>query len=260
MKIRNVLVVYYVHNYRTLANVEKALSKNKISYKCVEREKLGKKLAEGKNLIIVVGGDGTFLRTTHLIGETPVFLVSSDVRYNEAFYGRATRNDFEKKLGMILNGKFKITKLSRLEAKINGKKLPILAMNEIFVGSRKPYHTSRYILKVKGRKELQKSSGVLITTHYGSYGWAKSAAKKLLAVPKNGFGYVVREPYIGRLTNSKMLQGILPAKGKITIESLTHRGIAVIDSSDMEFGFVDGDKIEVKVSKKPLNFVEFQPA
>ncbi len=257
MKLRNALVVYYVHNYRTLATVENALCKNNVPYKCVNREKLNKSLATGRDMVIVVGGDGTFLRTTHLVDKAPVFLVSSDVMYNEAFYGRATRNDFENKLKMILKGRFKSTKLARLEAKINGKKLPILAVNEIFVGSRKPYHTSRYILKIGRKLEFQKSSGVIITTHCGSYGWAKSASKRKLAVPKNGFGYIVREPYIGRLTKSRMLQGTLPPGGKITIESMTHRGIVAVDSSDTEFRFVDGDKIDVAVSKKPLNFVEF---
>lgn len=257
MKLLNVLVVYYAHNYRTLAAVEKALCKNNVSYKCVNREKMKKSLVAGRDMVIVVGGDGTFLRTTHLIDKTPVFLISSDIRYNEAFYGRATRKDFEKKIRMIIQGKFKITKLARLEARINGKKLPMLAVNEVFMGNRHPYHTSRYMLKVKGKSEFQKSSGVIITTRSGSQGWAKSASEKKLAVPENGFGYVVREPYIGRLTKSKMLQGALSRREKIQIESMTHKGIVVIDSSDTTFKLVDGQKLEVKVSNKPLNFVEF---
>ncbi len=255
--IRNALVVYYVHNHRTLAAVEEALRKNSIPYKSVNRERLRKKLIEKKDIIIVVGGDGTFLRTAHMVDETPVFVVSSDVRYNEAFYGRATREDIGKKIKMIREGRFKITKLTRLEARINGKKIPVPATNEVFLGSKHPYHTSRYILKVKGKSEFQKSSGVIITTHCGSYGWAKSAAKKRLVVPKNGFGYVIREPYIGRLTNSKMLQGVFQPNEKLQAESLTHRGIVVVDSSDTEFRFVDGDKLEVRVSRHQLNFVEF---
>ncbi|MFH1125579.1 MAG: NAD(+)/NADH kinase, partial [Candidatus Altiarchaeota archaeon] len=210
-----------------------------------------------KDLIIVVGGDGTFLRTAHLVDKTPVFMVSSDVRYNEAFYGRATRNDVGKKIKMILEGRFKITKLTRLEARINGKRLPMLAVNEFFMGNRHPHHTSRYIIRIKGKKEFQKSSGVIITTHSGSYGWAKSAAKKKLVVQKNSFGYAVREPYIGRLTKSKMIQGVLHPKERIEMESLTHSGVVVVDSSYSEFRFVDGDKLEVKVSTHPLNFVEF---
>ncbi len=257
MKIRNALVVYYVHNYRTLEAVEKALCKNSVPYRCVNREGLRRKHVENRDLIIIVGGDGTFLRTAHIVDKTPVFLVSSDVRYNEAFYGRATRNDFAKKLKMILEGKFKTTKLARLEARINGKRLPMLAVNEFFVGNRHPYHTSRYIMRIKGKKEFQKSSGVIITTHSGSYGWAKSASKKKLIVPKNSFGYVVREPYIGRLTKSKMLHGVLSPREKIQIESLMHRGVVVVDSSYSEFRFIDGDKLEVRVPKNSLNFVEF---
>ncbi|MBS3133345.1 NAD(+)/NADH kinase [Candidatus Woesearchaeota archaeon] len=255
--IKKALVSYCVHNYKTLRLVERALAKNRIDFKCVNREMLTKNQIRNKDLIISVGGDGTFLRTAHLVDKTPVFVVSSDVNYNEAFYGRATIKDFERKIKLILNGKSKITKLPRLEARINKKKVPMLAVNEVFVGSRHPYHTSRYILKVKGKSELQKSSGVLVTTRTGSSGWAKSAAKKKLSIPKTGFGFVVREPYIGRLTKSKLLLGSLSAKETLRITSLNHQGVVVVDSSEKEFGFVDGDKLEVKVSKKPLNFVEF---
>jgi len=254
--IKKALLVYYVHNYKTLELVKKCLEAHEIKYTATRRVHLTNQLCKNKDLVIVVGGDGTFLRAAHHIDDTPIFAVSSDVRYNEAFYAQATPNNFVKKFKLLLKGKFRIRKMPRLEAKINGNKLPYPAVNEIFFGSRHPYHTSRYVIKVKGKSEFQKSSGVLITTSSGSTGWAKSAAKGKLKIQKNGFGYVVREPYLGRLTKSKLLKGSLSAKEKIRITSQMHAGIVVVDSSEKSHKFLDGDKLEVTISKKPLNYVE----
>ena len=258
MKINNILVVYYVHNYETLEYVESVLRHYKLNYRCISRDKCSNDIVKKRDLIIVVGGDGTFLRVTHHVYDaTPILNVTSEYHLNEGFFSRATKEDFREKLGMVLKGKYRIKKLPRLETAINGKKLPVLAINELFVGSGHPYHTSRYIIKLRGKSEFQKSSGILITTQAGSSGWAKSAAKKKFAIPENGFGYVVREPYFGRLTKPIMLQGTLKPNETIRIESITHHGVAVIDSSDREHKFVDGYRLEVTMSKKLVSLIEF---
>ena len=258
MKLKKVLIVYYVHNYSTLDKAKKCLQAHKITYRAVKRESLTPKLCKSSDLIIVIGGDGTFLRTAQKIfDKTPVLPVSSDTKYNEAFYSRATPEDFCEKFEKILKSKFKITKLKRLEAKINGKKIRTLAANEIFIGNSKPYHTSRYVLSIKNKEEFQKSSGIIITTNSGNTGWARSASKKELKIPKNCFGYVVREAYFGKLTKPKLLQGTLKSGDVLKITSEMHEGILVTDSSYEEHKLTDRFKAEIKLSKKDLNVIEF---
>ena len=258
MKLKNALVVYYVHNYSTLGKVKKCLGKTKIKFRTVKRDDLTPRTCKNYDLIIVVGGDGTFLRTAHKIpDDTPIFPISSDTRYNEAFYSQATPKDFCMKLEKICKNEFKTLKLPRLQAKINGKIIKTLAVNEIFIGNSKPYHTSRYIIKIKGRKEFQKSSGLIITTRTGNTGWAKSASKKTLTIPKNKFGYVVREPYFGKLTKPKLVQGTLNNNETLKVFSEMHEGILVMDSSFQEHKFTDKFKAEIKISKKHLNIIGF---
>ena len=189
--------------------------------------------------------------------KTPLLPVSSDTRYNEAFYSQAKPEDFCGKIEKICSGRFKTLKLPRLEAKINGRKVKTLALNEIFIGNSKPYHTSRYVISVRGRKEFQKSSGVIITTSSGTTGWAGSASKKELRIPKNKFGYVVREPYFGKLTKPKLIQGTLGSGETLKIVSEMHEGILVTDSSFQEHKFTDKFKAEIKISEKPLNVIGF---
>lgn len=257
MKLQNILVVYYVHNYKTLQLVEQCLQLHKIKFRATRRVHLTKAMVKNKDLIIVVGGDGTFLRTAHHVQNTPVLAVSSDTKYNEAFYSRATPENFSDKFTLLLEGKYKITKLPRLEAKINGIKAPFLAINEIFAGAVHPFHTSRYTLTIRGKKEYQKSSGVLISTKTGASGWASSATRKPIRITKEGFGYVVREPYFGKHTNPKLLQAALKKNEKVKITSHTHKGIVVVDSTEKMFKFIDNDVLEVKVSSSPLNYIEF---
>ena len=258
MKPNNILVVYYVHNYSTLNKVKKYIQKSKVKYRLVKREFLTSTLCKNADLIIVVGGDGTFLRTAQKIFDnTPILSVSSDTKYNEAFYSRSIPEDFCNKFDKIMKNKFKIKKLQRLQAKINGKVVKTLALNEIFIGNSKPYHTSRYVLKIKNKQEFQKSSGIIITTISGNSGWAKSASKKELKIPKNCFGYVIREAYFGKLTKPKLLQGFLKTSETIKINSEMHEGILVMDSSYEEHKLTDRFKAEIKLSKKTISLIEF---
>jgi NAD+ kinase len=257
MKIKSILVVYYVHNYSALREVERSLKKAKIHYKAVKRENLRASNFKARDLVITVGGDGTFLKVAKFARNIPVFSVSSEPRYNEGFFARADITDYDEKLGLLLKGRCKIVKLPLLEATFSGCRDKLVAINEIFVGSSQPQHTSRYIIEIGNRNEFQKSSGIIISTPAGSHAWAKSAGAKPMPINSKKFLYTIREPYIGRLTQSKLLGGTLKENQAVKIISQIHNGIAVADSSNKAHKFVDGDVIEIRKSKETLNMVDF---
>lgn len=261
-KIKKIMVVYYSRNYGTLAKVKKAVKRNGVAATYVVRENEAeiKRRVSGVDAVIVVGGDGTLLRASHFVENTPVLHVSSSVNKNEAFFARATGNEFERKIRLLMKGVYKIIPLMRLEATLNRGKLPFKALNEIYVGSKEPYHVARYKLVIGGRMEEQKSSGIIISTPAGSYAWAKSAGGRTLPLTAKKILYVVREPYIGRLTKPRMLQGVLGPNGKIAVVSNIwekRRGLVVIDSYKKEFEFNKGDRLVVKAAKQPLNLISF---
>ncbi len=261
-KVKKALVVYYARNYGTLDLVRKALQKNKVaaSYVIRENEAAVRKGVAKADAVIVVGGDGTLLRASHFIEGTPVLHVSSSTDKNEAFFARATSKDANRKIRLLAAGKYKITRLLRLEAAINRKKLPFKALNEIYAGSQEAYHVSRYTLVIGKRKEEQKSSGILIATPSGSYAWVRSAGGITLPLTAKKIEYVVREPYVGRLTKPRMTKGVLSSNQSITLISEIwemHKGVVVIDSYKKEFEFKNGDRLVVKAAKQPLNLVSF---
>ena len=215
MDIKNTLVVYTNPSNNeeksTLELVKRILKKYKIDCKIVHRNKLSKKLFQNKDLVVAVGGDGTFIRASHFIlDKTPMLGINSDPRYKEGFFMAAVKKDFEKKFKKMLNDDYKIKKLQRLEAYIDNKKISELALNEFYIASEKQHHTAKYFLNVRGKKERQKSSGVLVSTAAGSNAWIKSAGGKILPLYSNKFEYLVREPYCGRLyAKCGLINGIL---------------------------------------------------
>src|SRR3989338_543520 len=145
MKINNVLVVYANPKNKeeesALELVKCTLKKYKISYEAAHRGKPSKKLFQNKDLVIAVGGDGTFLKASHFIfDKTPMLGVNSDPRYKEGFFMVANKKDFERKFKKVLSNNYEIKKFQRLEAYVNNKKVPELALNEFYVASEKPYH------------------------------------------------------------------------------------------------------------------------
>ena len=263
MKIKNILVVYTnpknLAEKQTLQAVEKTLKKYKVGYAVSEREKLNKRLFRNKNLVIAVGGDGTFLRTSHFIfDKTPILGVNSDPKSKEGFFMAATRKDFSIKFSKIANNQFKIKKLNRLEAYLKNKKIPELALNEFYISSQKEYHTARYYITIMGKKERQKSSGIIISTAAGSYAWMKSAGGKQLPLNSDKFEYIVREPYCGRISaKCGLVNGILGKDKKIIIEFELSDGILIADSLSVEHIFKAKEGVTVKMSNKPLHSVSF---
>jgi len=210
-------------------------------------------------LVIAVGGDGTFLKIAHFIfDKTPVLGVNSNPKYKEGFFMVAEKKDFGKKFRKVLRRNYKIKKIQRLEAYVNNKKVSELALNEFYISSGKEYLTARYSLSLKGKRERQKSSGILISTAAGTNAWIKSAGGKILPLNSNKFEYLVREPYCGKITmKCGLVNGILNKNEKIGIVFEMGNGILIADSLSREYKFKAGQKIMIKMSNKPLYVVSF---
>jgi NAD+ kinase len=257
---KKVLVVCYKKTYGTEDLIKNVLKKSGVKFTCMSRDRLSKKRIKDADLIITVGGDGTFLRTAQHVTNQLMFAVNTQPNKSEGFFSRATKSNFEAKFDLILNNKFKIVNLSRLESTIKyGKKVLKIepAVNEVFIGNSKPYLTSRYNLTINNKREFQKSSGVIIATGAGSNSWVRSAGGKMMPYKSDKIQFVVREPYHGRLSKPKLTGSILPSNSVIRIISMDWHGIVAVDSHHHEHSFKEGASITVKKSKTPLRYIDF---
>jgi len=256
LTLNKVLVIYMDNTKKTLKVIFNALDKSGIEYSAIPRTHKSSNVFRNKDLIITVGGDGTFLGAAHYIKDTPVLAVSPDELKHEGFFARANRFNFEQKFKKIISGKHKILYLQRLYAKINNKPVEH-SLNEIYAGKRRAYLLSKYSIKVGNKSEYQKSSGVLIGTAAGSYAWIKACGGKILPLNSKKFQFVVREPFTGRFLRYKMLKKVLEQNEVITLISKMKRGVVIADSVGKEYSFSNGDILTIRVSKHPLRLVAF---
>ncbi|MBN2422802.1 NAD(+)/NADH kinase [Candidatus Woesearchaeota archaeon] len=258
MKFRNMLIVHHGDSSSgELNRIKKVLKNHKINTVFLKRGELDYNAFRGIDLAVSLGGDGTFLRASHFNKNTPQLGINSAPEKKEGFFAKATINSFNSCIKKILNNNFKITKLARLRAKINEVPVKELCLNEFYIGPKKPYDLFNYELIINGKREFQRSSGLLIGAAAGSYAWIKSAGGEELPLESKEIQIIVREPYTGRLNKEpSIVKKIFSEKTIIRIKCKSYFGILVADSVSNEYEFNENDVIEISASKLPLKMIE----
>ena len=204
-----------------------------------------------KDLIITIGGDGTFIKTSHFITKIPILGINSEPGKSEGALTGLTAHEIDY-LKEILKGKYQIIKKHRAQVTFNKQPLKEQAINDVYIGSENQFHTSRYIIIFKNKKEFHKSSGVLVSTSAGSTAWYKSAGGKPF-LNEEKLKFLIREPYQGKVFNPDILTGEIHPGEKLEIESKREKGGVIALDSAKIIPFNTGDKVEIKLSDMPLN-------
>lgn len=205
------------------------------------------------DLIISVGGDGTFLRTSHGVKETFILGVNSAPRHSVGALCSSSSLDFESLLNRISLKKYKVVQLNRLQIEINKKMFPMLALNDVLLANRSPAGTSRYCLIIGDQKEEQKSSGVWVATAAGSTAAILAAGGRKLGRLSKKIQYLVREPYKDGLNKLMLNKGILSGEQPVEFVIEMHDACLFIDGPFGEIPLRFGDHVRISNSLKPLN-------
>jgi len=185
----NVLVVYKknfesIHD-ESLAQLEAILEEMKTTHQLrVElraRERVRRADFIGRDLVIVLGGDGTLTSISHNIDEnTPVMGVNShpiddDVNGSVGFYMDSTLDSFAEDFSAALSGDAIVNNLPRLRAIIDStsgnRYTTDPAMNELLIANTHQYAPSKYHLRRGERNTNQQSSGLIFSTWLGQGAW-----------------------------------------------------------------------------------------
>lgn len=256
MKLQNVLIVHKIgfseSEKKAFHEVLEVIKKKKIMHRVISLLEVHADMIHERDLIIVVGGDGTFLKTAHAMHtKIPFLCINADPTKTEGFFSQTTAATVEKKIEQILKGKCKPKQLWRLQARIDGTSIE-QCMNEYYIGEQKPYHVSKYIMDIGKKKEMQKSSGVIVSTAAGSTAWCRSAGGKVMPIDKRQFEFIVRDPYVGRLAKTKLKKGILEKDATVTIIPVSENMILVADAVGKEYPVQKTSKVIIQQSEKPL--------
>jgi len=254
MPFKNVVVVAKFqkdHTHQiTRNNVLKVLESLSLKYKVVNRNRLNKKIKA--DLVVSIGGDGTALAVSHFLDRVPLLAVNSSPKISTGFFCLANSKTFSRHLKNIVTGKRKYREIPRMEVRINGKRLPYLALNEILFASRLQGDTARYYVRAGSSEEFQKSSGVWVATGAGSTAAIYSAGGKKASPFSKGIQYLVREPFRYSKTRYRLLRGFLNPGKKLTLISEMDQGMIFIDGAKLHYRVPQHAKITVQGAAKPL--------
>ena len=240
-------------HYKTLKHIELILKKRGIHYQRCRRA--SKTDYSPYDLIISVGGDGTFLEAARGIKRQLILGVNSDPQRSVGRFCAATRENFVKVLDDFLKGKIKINKVRRLRLRIKNPGVDINATNDILICHRNPAAMSRYVISFNGIEEKHCSSGVWIATAAGSSGAIKSAGGKALAMDAAKMQFLSRELYEKRGYNYRLKNGMMNPNGLIQIKSLMRNGMIYVDGTHVRFPFYFGEMAVISGSQNILRVV-----
>jgi len=207
------------------------------------------------DLVLTIGGDGTFLETSHYLRKGLMMGINSVPKESVGYYCKATAKTFPDKLYEYLRGYCKIQTLHRVSVTVDGKDFWPLALNDVLFANTNPAGTTRYALQVGRAKEEQKSSGLWISPAPGSTAATKSAGGRALPLGSTNIQYVVREPYAPSGKSYKLKKGVLKAPGSIKIFSMMDDAALFLDGPHIVYSLRRGSRIVIRNAMKPIQVI-----
>ncbi len=241
-------------HYRTLCGVEAALKKKGV--RCRRRFRGGTFDESAYDLVVSVGGDGTFLDAARNIRKKPLFGINSDSDHSVGRFCAADQTDFEQAFQAFFSGRFRRVKINRMRVQVGAKTVADPVLNDVLICHASPGAMSHYVLELRGRRERQRSSGVWISTAAGSTGAVGSAGGHALPLESSPLQYMPRELYEGHGARYRFRGGILPG-GRILVRSQMEAGRVYMDGAHHFLRLGYGDAVRISPSTFPLEAVFF---
>ena len=257
------------------SDLEKLVQERGIRVEFTAREKVRHSDFIGRDLVIVVGGDGTLTSIAHNVGsDTPVMGVNSHPRESDpkgsfGFFMGSDPENFASDVVMALDGKAIDNDLPRLQAEIvttSGNRIKCdPALNDLLISNTHQYQPSYYRLQrdADGMNPdidvIQHSSGCLFSTFVGQGAWFRNICdiegRKFPSEQIDShYLFVSRELD----TEARRPGEYMAWTGEPTvITSDMHRGYVVSDGWD-ETHFIRGASITVSMEGPRLHLLTFR--
>ncbi len=204
------------------------------------------------DFIIIIGGDGTILRTSITVPrpEPPILAINMGVR---GFLTEVEPENACEAVERILKGEYNIEKCSKLAISVGGEAMPD-ALNDVVISTGEPSKILYSQICKDGRPILKcQADGLIVATQTGSTAYSLSAGGPVLDREVDAF---VITP-ICSLTVFHSL--VLPAKSTITINVVRPEGMLVlIDGRYRKLVSVKEPALTVTRSKNVASFIRFE--
>ncbi|MEM1022606.1 MAG: NAD(+)/NADH kinase [Myxococcota bacterium] len=221
-----------------------------------ERSRLPTKPIEDVDLIVVVGGDGMVLGVSHSVwDETPVIAVNSAPSFSVGYLTSCVSQDFDALLDEVEAERVRPRPVHRLRVQVGSRLLPEPVLNDALFCTNNPAIICRYQLGWPDGREMQRSSGVWVSTPAGSTSALSSAGGPQLPLYARQFAFLVREPYAPPGHSVRFRSAVLDHTDALEIESRTG-GISVfLDGSHRRYPVEFGETVRFTLDDRPLHLI-----
>jgi len=202
------------------------------------------------DLVVTLGGDGTFLWTARKVSSVPMLGVNTAPGASTGHYCGATVDTLTEMLDGIQTRATVPEALTRLSFTINGNRTPYCALNDAFFAHRSPAASSRYLMRIGEHRELQVSSGVWLATQSGSTGAIASAGGDEMEIGDDRIQYLVTSPYRRTGATCELRHGY--AAGPIKMVSRSPNNALYLDGPTLSYRLDFGSVLLVDTDPSPL--------
>ena len=234
----------------SLDQVRAILEKRKIDFYL--RSWLPRRPIKGVDAVLTVGGDGMVLGVSHVVRDrTPVLGVNSAPRFSVGYLTGASAANLDETLSNLESGILKPRVVHRLKARMGRRILGGPVLNDVLFCTDNPAVMCRYRLVWPEGVELQRSSGVWVSTPAGSTSALASAGGPILPLAAKQFAFQVREPYAPPGAAVRYKSAVLQNE-ELTIENRSQQASVFLDGSHRRYSVPFGETLTISLHERPL--------
>jgi NAD+ kinase len=210
----------------------------------------------GVDVLVVLGGDGTFLRAARAVAETQVPIVGVNLG-TIGFLSKAEANQLEELLGKIVEGRFRLENRMALRGAIHGEqggppRRSFVALNDVVVARGSLARVVRLDVEI-GPSHLATyvADGLVVASPTGSTGYSFSAGGPILDPESRNIIVTPIAAYLSALGSVVVNPDqVVRCRVVEALEAL----VSVDGREDYEVGV--GDTVTVTALEEPIRFLE----
>jgi NAD+ kinase len=211
------------------------------------------------DLVVTLGGDGTLLWTSHLVGaDVPILAINTAPGHSVGYFCAGKKRGLYDVFEQALSGKLPATSLARMRVELDSELISNRVLNDVLFCHESPASTSRYALRLGRVREEHKSSGIWVGPAAGSTAAQSSAGGRALPIRSRSLQFVVREPYAVRERPLRLARGLVRPGQALYIESHIRAGRLFVDGQHEMHVVPMASRIALRVSDEPLTLLGFR--
>lgn len=244
-------------NQKVLESIINTIRKNKEDVDIVvfkDSEGIDSQTVSTLDIMIVLGGDGTILRTARKMEDKKIPILGINIGHL-GFLTSVTTEDFSQIIKQIFEGNFSIEKRMRIKCKINNNETDYTALNDVVLARgilSRIVNFSVYIDENYYSDFL--SDGIIISTPTGSTAYNLSAGGPII---HSKLDVITVTPICSHSINIRSI--VLDSKCTIKIKpQITEEKLYLTLDGQEAIELKKGDEITISISESKCKFIKLQ--